>query len=53
MTEEESYRFDISGFIIVRGVLSPDELAACNKALDQVPSGAELPAAADNAHPAV
>ena len=46
MTEAESYRFDIFGFIIVRGVLSPDELAACNKVLDQVPSGAELPAAA-------
>ena len=46
MTEAESYRFDIFGFIIVRDVLSPDELAACNKALDRVPSGAELPAAA-------
>ena len=39
MNDEESYRFDISGFIVVRGVLSPGELATYNKAIDQIIDG--------------
>ena len=39
MNDKESYRFDISGFIVVRGVLSPGELATYNKAIDQMLDG--------------
>lgn len=35
MTEEENYCFDVAGYVIVRGVLSSDELRACNSALDE------------------
>ena len=52
MTEEESYRFDISGYIVVRGALSPDELTTYNKALDQVLDGsADLPPTAGFRYP--
>jgi len=34
MTPEEKYIFDLNGYIIVKGVLSPDEVALCNQALD-------------------
>jgi len=34
MTEQENYRFDVSGFLILRGVLSADELAGANLELD-------------------
>jgi ectoine hydroxylase-related dioxygenase (phytanoyl-CoA dioxygenase family) len=52
MTEEESYRFDISGFIVVRGVLLPDELATYNKAFDRVLDGdADLPQSAAYRYP--
>ena len=39
MNDGESYRFDISGFIVVRGVLSSEELANCNKAFEQTLDG--------------
>lgn len=35
MTEAERYLFDLNGFIIIRNVLSPAEVAACHAAIDQ------------------
>jgi len=35
MTESERYLFDLNGYLIVRGVLSPDEVAACHMAIDK------------------
>jgi Protein involved in biosynthesis of mitomycin antibiotics/polyketide fumonisin len=35
-TDMERYLFDLNGFIILRGALSPDEVAACNDTLDEV-----------------
>jgi len=35
MTESERYLFDLNGYLIVRGVLSPDEVAACHTAIDK------------------
>jgi len=34
MTEEEKYYFDLRGYLIIRGALSPDEIRACNDAID-------------------
>ena len=34
MTEEERYLFDLNGFLIVRGVLSPEEIKEANDAID-------------------
>ncbi|KAL3920593.1 MAG: hypothetical protein SGILL_003186 [Bacillariaceae sp.] len=34
MSEDERYLFDLNGFIIVRGVLSPEEVQEANKAID-------------------
>ena len=39
MTNEENYRFDVAGYMIVPGVLTAAELNACNQALDQLASG--------------
>lgn len=41
MTAEEDYGFDVKGFLVIRGVLSPEELAACNQLVDagEVPEG--------------
>jgi len=33
MSDSERYLFDLNGFLVVRGVLSPDEVAACNAAI--------------------
>ena len=38
MTNEENYRFDVAGYMIVPGVLTAAELNACNQALDQLAS---------------
>lgn len=35
MTDDERYLFDLNGYLIVRGVLSPDEIAAANAAIDR------------------
>jgi ectoine hydroxylase-related dioxygenase (phytanoyl-CoA dioxygenase family) len=35
MSNEENYAFDVAGYLIVRGVLSAEEVAACNRALDR------------------
>lgn len=35
-TEQERFFFDLKGFIIVRGVLTPDQLAATWESLDQL-----------------
>jgi ectoine hydroxylase-related dioxygenase (phytanoyl-CoA dioxygenase family) len=35
MTEDERYLFDLNGYLIVRGVLSPDEVSAANAAIDR------------------
>jgi hypothetical protein len=34
MTEAERYLFDLNGFLIVRNVLTPEEVAACHAAID-------------------
>ena len=34
ITEEEKYAFDLQGFLVVPGVLTDDEVAAANAALD-------------------
>ena len=34
MTEEEKYYFDLRGYLIVRHALSPEEVEACNAAID-------------------
>lgn len=34
MTEDERYLFDLNGYIIVRGVLSPEEVAEVNSVID-------------------
>ena len=34
MTPEQKYLFDLNGFIVIRGVLSPEEIKAANAALD-------------------
>ena len=36
-TELEEYLFDLNGFVILRGVLSPGEVAAANAAIDTIP----------------
>lgn len=35
MSNEENYRFDVAGYLIIPGVLTAAELTACNRALDQ------------------
>lgn len=35
MTEDERYLFDLNGFLIVRGVLTPEEVAEANAAIDR------------------
>lgn len=34
----EEYMFDLQGFIVLRGALSPEEVAACNDVIDQIPT---------------
>ena len=34
MSEEERYLFDLNGYLIVRNVLTPEEVAAANRAID-------------------
>ena len=36
MTNEESYHFDAFGYLIVRGVLSVEEIERCSRVLDQL-----------------
>jgi hypothetical protein len=36
-TRLEEYLFDLNGFVVLRGVLSADEVAACNRAIDEIP----------------
>ena len=35
MSPEEDYRFDVAGYLILRGVLTEAELSTCNQALDE------------------
>uniref|UniRef100_A0A7S4A995 Phytanoyl-CoA dioxygenase n=1 Tax=Pseudo-nitzschia australis TaxID=44445 RepID=A0A7S4A995_9STRA len=35
MTEDEKYLFDLNGYLIVRGVLTPEEVADANAAIDR------------------
>ena len=35
MNEHEKYFFDINGYLVVEDVLTPEEVAACNEAIDQ------------------
>ena len=40
MTDDELYLFDLNGYIVVEGVLSIDEVAWCNEAIDhQIATG--------------
>ncbi|SVE33642.1 uncharacterized protein METZ01_LOCUS486496, partial [marine metagenome] len=39
MTDDEKYLFDINGYLIVRDVLSSDEVARCNEAIDHHSDG--------------
>ena len=36
MTNEQNYRFDVAGYLIIPGVLATAELNACNQALDHL-----------------
>jgi len=36
-TDIEEYLFDLQGFVLLRGALSPAEVAACNTAVDRIP----------------
>ena len=36
MNADEDYGFDVSGYLHVPQVLTPDEVAACNEAIDAV-----------------
>ena len=36
MTKEEKFRFDLQGFLVVKNVLSADEVDALNKLADEV-----------------
>ena len=36
MTPEEKFRFDLQGFLVVKDVLSADEVDALNKLADEV-----------------
>ncbi|NKB71216.1 MAG: hypothetical protein GKR89_29440 [Candidatus Latescibacteria bacterium] len=52
MTNEENYRFDISGYLVVRGVLSAAEVDTYNNAFDQVQDGTgDLPETARDCYP--
>jgi ectoine hydroxylase-related dioxygenase (phytanoyl-CoA dioxygenase family) len=35
MTDDERYLFDLNGYIIIRGVLSPEQVEEANKSIDQ------------------
>lgn len=35
MTAEEKYFFDLTGYLVVRGVLSAEEVGECNRAIDR------------------
>ena len=34
MNEHEKYLFDLNGYLVVEDVLTPDEVAFCNEAID-------------------
>ena len=36
MTNEENYHFDVTGYLIIPGALTADQLKTCNEALDQL-----------------
>ena len=35
MNEQEKYLFDLNGYLVVENVLTPDEVALCNEAIDR------------------
>ena len=37
----EEYLFDLQGFLVLRGALSADEVAACNAVVDSIPKSLE------------
>ena len=37
----EEYLFDLQGFLLLRGALSGDEVAACNAVVDSIPRSLE------------
>ena len=37
MDEHEKFFFDLNGYLVVENALTPDEIAACNKAIDNNP----------------
>lgn len=40
-SDEQLYLFDLNGFLLLRGVLSPDEVARANAAIDKYAAGAQ------------
>ena len=36
LTDMERYLFDLNGYLILRGALSPQEVTACNESLDSL-----------------
>ena len=39
MDEYEKFLFDLNGYLVVENILSPEDLRACNEAIDQYPDG--------------
>lgn len=39
LNADEQYGFDVSGFIHLQQVLTPEEVAACNQAIDEAGEG--------------
>ncbi len=37
MDDHEKFLFDLNGYLVLENVLTPDEVAACNRAIDQNP----------------
>ena len=37
MNDDEKYTFDLNGYLVVEGALTPEEVAACNGAIDRNP----------------
>lgn len=35
MNDDERYFFDLQGYAVLRGVLAPEQVAACNAAIDR------------------
>ena len=43
MSHADKYLYDLTGFLIVRNVLSPEQLRLANAAIDSLDQGLKLP----------